>query len=175
MSFEYVSNNICLPLTIKFPGEFNISNALASMQTVLDSGELAYTPEEEAALRDKRIAFLHLFFENGDFGFYHSHLYGTHEKQAFYYAENGDTDKALEHLSLAAEHAVKFITSNDEDSTSLVFRGKNYGCWSTDSPENDAACLLEKMEESVFDNIRNREEFTEIKYKLSKFAGEWKV
>lgn len=152
-----------------------LSNGLASMQTVLDSGEPAYTPEEEAALRDKRIALLHLFFENGDFGFYHSHLYGTHEKQAFYYAEKGDEDKALEHLSLAAEHAVKFITSNDEDPTSLVFRGENYGDWSTDSPENDAACLLEKMENSVFDNIRGREEFTQIKEKLSKFAGEWNV
>ena len=72
-----------------------LSNSLFFMQTKLDSGEMAYTLEENAALRDKRIALLHLFFENGDFGFYHTHLSDTHREQAFYYAQKDNYEKAL--------------------------------------------------------------------------------
>ena len=44
-----------------------LSNSLSGLQTQLDSEEWAYTSEEYAALREKQIALLHLFFENGDF------------------------------------------------------------------------------------------------------------
>lgn len=152
-----------------------LSNSLYGMQTKLDSGKYAYTADECAMLRDKRIAFLHLFFENGDFGFYHTHLHVTHRDQAIYYAKKGNDDKALYHLQLAAEHAIKFITSNDEETTSLVFRGKQGGCWSTGNSENDAALLLKRMESSVFDSIREKDGFIKIKGRLSEYAGEWNV
>lgn len=152
-----------------------LSNSLLFMQTRLDSGELAYTAEEVALLRDKRIAFLHLFFENGDFGFYHTHLCDTHREQAFYYAKKEDCEKALYHLSKAAEHAVKFITSVDEERTSLVFRGMKRGSWTTTSSDNEAARLLQKMESSVFDGIREKDDFVRIKERLLEYAGEWSV
>ncbi len=152
-----------------------LSNKLFFMQTKLDSGEMAYTPEENAILRDKRIAFLHLFFENGDFGFYHTHLSDTHREQAFYYAQKDDTENALYHLSLAAEHAIKFITSVNEDCTSLVFRGMHRGSWSTNSSENEAAQLLKKMESKVFDKVRQKEEFFKIKELLSEYADNWQT
>ncbi len=152
-----------------------LSNRLCGMQTKLDSGEWAYTEEECAILRDKQIALLHLFFENGDFGFYHTHLCDTHREQAIYYAKQGDGEKALKHLSLAEEHAIKFITSYNEEKTSLVFRGRDSGSWSTNSMENDAARLLRKMENDVFDGIRDNEEFIKIKEKLSEYAGDWKI
>ena len=148
-----------------------LSNALFSMQTKLDSGKMAYTPEEVAALCDKRIALLHLFFENGDFGFYHTHLSDTHREQAFYYAQKEDYEQSLHHLSLAAEHAVKFITSINEERTSLVFRGMDCGSWGTTSSENEAAKLLGKMENCAFDKIRKRDEFIKIKKQLSEYSG----
>ncbi len=148
-----------------------LSNSLFSMQTKLDSGEMAYTSDEEAALRDKRIAFLHLFFENGDFGFYHTHLSDTHREQAIYYAKKDSCEKALYHLSLAAEHAIKFVTSVNEDCTSLVFRGMYRGSWCTSSSENEASKLLKKMESKTFDKIRDREEFSNIKEHLLEYAG----
>ena len=152
-----------------------LSNRLFSMQTKLDSGEMAYTPEEDAILRDKHIAFLHLFFENGDFGFYHTHLSDTHLRQALYYAQKEVDEKTLHHLSLAAEHAIKFITSVNEDRTSLVFRGMHSGIWCTASSENEAASLLKKMESQVFDKVREKEEFTKIKERLSEYAGNWQA
>ena len=150
-----------------------LSNRLFLMQTVLDSGEMAYTPEEDAALRDKRIAFLHLLFENGDFGFYHTHLSDTHREQAFYYAQKEDLEKSLYHLALAAEHAIKFITSVNEDYTSLVFRGMTRGSWCTNYSENEAAQLLRHIERDVFDKVRGKDEFIKIKNRLSEYADNW--
>ncbi|MBQ2999439.1 MAG: helix-turn-helix transcriptional regulator [Clostridia bacterium] len=152
-----------------------LSSRLCWMQTQLDSGEWAYTAEECAILRDKQIALLHLFFENGDFGFYHTHLCDTHREQSIYYAKQGEEAKALKHLSLAAEHAIKFITSYDEEKTSLVFRGTDGGSWCTNTSENDASRLLRKMQANVFDGIRENEEFIKIKEKLSEYVGDWKI
>ena len=81
----------------------------------------------------------------------------------------------MKHLSLAEEHAIKFITSYNEEKTSLVFRGRDSGSWCTNSTENDAARLLRKMENDVFDGIRDNEEFIKIKEKLSEYAGDWKI
>ena len=150
-----------------------LSNRLDSMQTKLDSGEWAYTSDECAALRDKRIALLHLLFENGDFGFYHTHLCDTHTEQAFYYASKGEGAKVLEHLGLAAEHAIKFITAEDEECTSLLLRGQEPDCWSTSDPDNDASRLLLKMDDAAFDSLRENEKFIQIKERLSEYAGKW--
>lgn len=151
----------------------NLSNSLFFLQTKLDSGEWSYTQEEYAALCDKRIELLHLFFENGDYGFYHTHLCDTHREQAFYYAKNNDDEKALKHLQSAAEHAIKFITSVDEERTSLVFRGMKRGSWITGDSDNEAKNLLDKMASCVFDKIRTREEFVRIQEQLSEYSGKW--
>ena len=150
-----------------------LSNRLDSMQTKLDSGEWAYTLDECAVLRDKRIALLHLLFENGDFGFYHTHLCEAHRDQAFYYAKKGEADKALEHLGLAAEHSIKFITSVNEECTSLLLRGMDPGTWASTDPDNDASRLLLKMDDAVFDFLRDNEAFIKIKERLSEYAGKW--
>ncbi len=152
-----------------------LSNRLGAMQTKLDSEEWAYTKDECALLRDKRIALLHLFFENGDFGFYHTHLCDTHQEQAFYYAEKGDADKALENLDLAAEHAIKFITSVNEECTSLVLRGMDSGTWTSGDPDNDASRLLLKTDDPVFESLRENDEFLKIKERLCEYVGKWSV
>ena len=64
-------------------------------KTTLDSGEKAYTEEACAALRDKQIALLNLFYENGDFSFYHTHLCEAHREQAAYYARIGNSEQTL--------------------------------------------------------------------------------
>lgn len=150
-----------------------LSTRLDSMQTKLDSGEMAYTADECATLRDKRIALLHLFFENGDFGFYHTHLHEAHRDQAFYYAQKGEADKALEHLGLAAEHSIQFITSVNEECTSLLLRGMDHDMWVSTDPDNDASRLLLKMDDAVFDVLRENEAFIKIKERLSEYAGKW--
>jgi len=124
---------------------------LICFQTKLDSGKWVYTEEEIAMIRDKRIALLHLFFENGDFGFYHTHLCDTYREQAFYYAKKHDEINTLKHLQLASEHAIKFISSMDEKRTSLIFRDMQGESFTTGNSDNDACKLLKKMEHKVFD------------------------
>ncbi|MDD4774654.1 MAG: helix-turn-helix transcriptional regulator [Eubacteriales bacterium] len=153
-----------------------LSRSLYSMQTKLDSGAYAYTESELAALRDKRIALLHLFFENGDYGFYHCHLCDTHTEQAIYYAKAEDGENAIAHLHAAAEHAVGFVTSDGGGAyTSLVFRGLARGSWSGSSPDNDAARLMKRLDDTVFDGLRKTSEFEAVKAKLSAYAGKWQV
>ena len=62
----------------------------------------------------------------------------------------------------------------NEDSTSLVFRGKDRGSWSTSSSENEAARLLKKIESNVFDKVREKEEFSKIKEHLLEYADNWR-
>lgn len=148
-----------------------------SLNTKLDSGEWAYTKEEIATLRDKRIAIYDIMFENGDFGFYHCHMSGCHEAQAKYYSELADIDKTLYHLKKAAEHAVKFVTCFDENAThtSLIFKGYEYGTFSTSDTSNEALCLLEKMKKTKYDFVRESKEFEEIENSLQAYAEKWRV
>ena len=107
LSSVYTGNKLYTAKQNKFDNLLQfLSNSLFFMQTKLDSGEMAYTPKEQAILRDKRIELLHLFFENGDFGFYHTHLCDTHCEQAFYYAEINDFEKALEYNKRARKQSV---------------------------------------------------------------------
>ena len=152
-----------------------LSSELRFLQTKLDSGKYAYTADECAILRDKRIALLNLFFENGDFGYHHTDLSDIYKDQAVYYLKKGDCAKALQHLQLAAEHAIKFITFNKEERTSLVFRGHGHGSWSAGSSDNTASHMLKDMEQSAFDNVRQTEAFVKIKEQLSEYAGKWSV
>ena len=154
-----------------------LSNELANIQMTLGSGEKAYTEEECAALRDKQIALLNLFYENGDFSFYHTHLCEAHREQAAYYARIGNSEQTLSHLEKAAEHAIKFIIYSEkgEESTSLVFRGMLPCIWSADETDNDAAKVLHLMESSDFDFVRETESFGKIKARLSEHAGKWEV
>lgn len=153
----------------------HLSNSLVFLQTKLDSGEWAFTQEECAVLREKRIALINLFFENGDFGFYHTHLCDTHRDQAIYYAKINDEKKALDHLRLAAEHAIKFISYANEENTSLIFRGMEQMSFSTGNTDNEAQELLKRMGNKVFDKIREKEEFIKIKESLEAYAGKWSV
>lgn len=147
------------------------------MNTKLDSGEWAYTREEIAMLRDKGVAVLNIIFENSDFGFYHVPLADCHESQARYYSEMKIIDKALYHLNKAAEHAIKFLTDYNENKTytSLLFRGFEYGTFSTSETNNLALHLLENMKDSKYDSIRDKNGFAEVEKSLQVYAEKWKV
>lgn len=147
------------------------------LNTKLDSGEWAYTEEEIVAIRDKRIAFYDLIFENGDLGFYHSGVSGAHEAQAKYYAKSQNAEKVLHHLKLAAEHAINFLTAFNEHAThtSLLFKGYSFGDFSTWNTSNDALELLEKMKNSSYDFLRESEEFKNIEEYLTPYAEKWQV
>ena len=154
-----------------------LSNALWSIAwSKDDSGAFIYTDEEKAALNEKRIALLKLFFEDGNFGFYHTHLCDTYRDQAIYYARIGDAEKALINLRAAAEHAIGFDeTADGGEYTCLAFRTNKYENWSGSSTDNDSARLLARLNDPVFDIIRKSAEFADIKDQLGEYARKWQV
>lgn len=98
----------------------------------------------------------------------------THTEQLKYYAKIGEYTKAISHLKLVAEHAIGFVSSrNDNIITSLVFRGKDNGSRTGSSSDNDAAQLLKKLDDNVFDRTRESAEFSEIKANLNAYVEKW--
>ena len=119
-------------------------------------------------------------FEANDFGFYHNHLAETHSLQAAYYAKNKDTSHVLAHLAKAAEHAIGFLAYAKEAEfvhTSLLLRGlKSDGTgFSTTESNNDAQVLLNRMNDKVYDFVRDAEEFRRIAEMLAPYAGKWEL
>ncbi len=156
----------------------NFEVRIGCMNFKLDDGSRAYTAAERAALNDKRIALLHLLFEDGDFGFYHTHLCGAHREQAAYSAKLEDADETLRHLRAAADHAIGFLgwTKAPEAHTSLVFRGSGgYSSFGTGDTDNDAALVLQAMAHERYDFVRDTAEFGAIGERLAPYAEKWAV
>ena len=152
------------------------SAGLNNLNTRLDNGEWTFTDGETALLRDKRIAIVDVMFEDGDFGFFHTHLCATHQDQAKYYAKIKDEEKTVYHLSKAAEHAISFVTAEkDREHTSLFLRGRKIGGFSTNNSDNDALWLLSELGEPCFDFVRDNGDFVKVKEVLKKYAQKWQV
>ena len=156
----------------------SLSNKIVAYGRKRDNGEFYYTEDDKAVLRDKQIAFLSLMFEDGDMGFYHCHLANTHAEQASYYAKKNDSADTLAHLTKAADHAIGFVTYSTQECfvhTSLLLRGHqcNGTEFTTSDSDNDAQVLLNRMNDKVYDFIRDTEEFRRIAETLTPYAGKW--
>jgi transcriptional regulator with XRE-family HTH domain len=153
-----------------------LGTALNGMNEQLDDGTWAYTPVEMAAIRDKQLALYNILFEDGNYGFYHTRMYNIHCGQANYYAEMGDAERALHHLSAAADHAITFVMTESKcEYTSLLLRGRSGGTLYASDPVNDAQDLINFMSSPVFDSLRSTPAFTAILEKLEPVAGQWKI
>ncbi len=151
---------------------------IASFNVKLDSGEWAFTSEERIVMRDKAIALIKLFFENGDYGFFNDPLKIAHAAQAWSFAKKANREMTISHLQSAAEHAIRFIEFANTPNfvhTSLIFRGDSGGSFGTNASENSAQELLHEMNEKTFDFIRNDAEFIKITDTLKQYAGQWTV
>lgn len=155
-----------------------LSNDIVSANLQKDDGEWLYNDEEQAALREKEIAFLHLMFEKGDFGFYHADLQRAHSYLASYAAGQKDAEGALGQLEQAADHAIAFLeyAADRLTHTSLLLKGyESVGAgFSTFSSDNNAAELLNQMQqERRYDFLREMPQFKAIEARLADFAAKW--
>ena len=151
-----------------------LETSIRNMNTIMDNGEWRYNEEEVGLLRDKAIALLDVIFEDGNFGFYHSHLADMHIKQAQYYAKLQSVEKALHHLKKASEHAVSFLDwCQGGEYTCLLFKGMRRGKFSTNDSRNKALYVLETMKSPEFEFLFDNEEYIKIKDKLEPFAKHW--
>lgn len=159
--------NLVESLTLRIP--FNC---------IRKNGEMLYSEDEICVLHEKRIKLFELMLENGDYGFYNSYMCNSFVNIARYRAKNGDTDRALDALEKAAEHAVAFIeyTKGDITHTSLMFKGmeeSGKSIWLSVG-KNDADELLENMTSSDFDSVRSEPRFAAVKEKLKPYSGGWR-
>lgn len=144
------------------------------MNTKMDNGEWRYSDEENSILRDKSIALLEIIFEDGNYGFYHTHLTEIHSEQAKYYAKLQSVEKTLHHLKKASEHAVAFLNwEQGGEYTCLLFKGMRRGKFSTNDTRNDALFLIETMRSKEFEFLFDNEEFNLIKNQIEPLAKHW--
>lgn len=152
---------------------------LGCMNVKLDDDSSAYTPAELAALNDKRLALFALMFEDGGYGFYHTHLCDIHREQAAYFAKIGDAAGTLHHLTAAADHAINFMQWAEQGCaprTSLIFRGnKGYTSFGTGDTDNDAARVLRQIGQPPFAFVCDTPEAAAIRERLAPYAGKWTV
>ena len=75
----------------------------------------------------------------------------------------------------AADHALAFVHLDGTETahTSLLYRGMEWGGFSTDNSENNAAVLLRDLRSPRYDFVRETAEFGEITAELTQYAGEW--
>lgn len=144
------------------------------MNTKMDNGEWRYSDEENSILRDKSIALLDIIFEDGNYGFYHSHLTDIHSDQAKYYAKFQSVEKTLHHLKKASEHAVAFLNwEQGGEYTCLLFKGMRRGKFSTNDTRNNALFLIETMKSKEFEFLFDNMEFNLIKNQIEPLAKHW--
>ncbi len=147
-----------------------------AMNVKLDTGEYAYSGEEQARLRDKQIALLHLMYEDGNFGFFDCHLSEIHISQAEFHAKSGSAEKALFHLNAAADHAIRFVKSGGKwNYTSLLFRGYDGENFFTGNTDNHAALILQALGRPAFDALQNTPELNAVRERLGRYADKWAV
>ncbi|MBQ7337510.1 MAG: helix-turn-helix transcriptional regulator [Clostridia bacterium] len=153
-------------------------SGIQTINTVDNAGKRFYTEDEDALLREKVIAILHIVFEDGNFGFYHCDLQDVHQSLAAYHAKKTDAEKTLHHLRCAAEHAIGFVqafSGKNRAYTSLLFRWQPIGSFSTGNKNNCALQQLLDMDDARYDFIRESEGFAEIKALLEPYAATWEV
>lgn len=134
-----------------------------------------YTPEERIALRRKVLAMYELVYEDGNYLFTHTRVADLYEDIAADLMEIGRLDEALEHWSLAADHAIAYDTLPDSAPyTSLLTRDLMYvkANTSTTNEYNYAHFMLRFMQKSdLFAPVREDPRVIAIMEKLKKVAN----
>jgi len=142
------------------------------MGITLDNGMKLYNPDECIVLYHKMIDVINIFIEKGSFGDFNFLLMGAHHGLAIFYAQKNDTAAALNHLKLAAEHAVmydampNFDDNLTEEYTSILFRGVKFPFNVVHCPFTMTENLLE--ESYKFDSSLPIAELEEIRNELRK-------
>lgn len=139
-------------------------------------GQLMYSNDEMAVIYQKAISLYELVIDDGNFGFYHERLENLHLLLVKFYAEKQNEEQTIYHLAKATDHAIAFVQCGGaSDMTCLLLRGYKNSNTSTNVSANNAKVMLGKLENPVFDFVRDREEFKAIVARLEAVAGDWEV
>ncbi len=147
-----------------------------------------FTDEELIVLRKKIIAFVEIFYEDGDYGFDRQLLSEAHFRLAVLYAKLGQTDNALDELEAMLHEVGEFDTYSDgmlgnhvvlppeKWPTSLLIRPTGPDdarlAMTNSSPttENSAMDYLRQLSDKHLDNIRGTARFQAVETRLRETA-----
>jgi len=113
-----------------------------------------------------------LMIEDENYGFLRCRIVDVCEKLADIYLKENDIQSVIKYVRIAAHHAVIFDGENcagsggctEKEYTSLLFKGQQFGYYSTSSPKNFSQQLLDEIRESKWDAVRT--ELSEIEMML---------
>ena len=152
---------------------YDVLNSIGHlMHITLDDGTKLYNPDELIVLHHKIIDIVNILVEKGSFGDFNHWLENSHHSLTHLYAKKGDTTAALNHLSLAAKHAILYDAMplvNDgsrEEYTSLLFKGIKFPFNLMHLPITLTEHILERSGE--LDSVLPASELEEIRDELRK-------
>lgn len=139
-----------------------------------DDGSMMFSVEERIEIMKKIPAMFKLFIDDGNYGFYEERMALNGIELSELYAAAGDCENTLSCLESAAVWAVHTDTEYDPDGTytALLLRGKRFGGVSFNSQKNLCAQILDELNESVFDFVREKPRFTAVIEQLKPHAAE---
>ena len=142
----------------------------------LDNGIAAYNSDEIAVLNHKVIEMINILCEDGNFGFFSARLTNAHLHLCDFYSNKNDYTAAVEHLKLAAKHAILFDEINrtedgTEEFTSLLFRGLKSGISKNIAPFSHSQNLLERIVSGNYSLYFPSAEINAVKEGLLKYAN----
>ena len=146
----------------------------------LDGGTALYNPDECIVLHHKIIDIINILIEKGSYGDFNFHLARSHQELTFLYAQKSDSAAAINHLKLAAKHAIVYesIANNSNppngeysgEYDSLLFKGFNFPFIIVHGPDTMITeRLLEKSRE--LDSVISASELEEIRDELRKHTA----
>lgn len=113
-----------------------------------------------------------LLFEDGDYGFQHTHASHWNMKLAYTYAKMGNAEECILYLEKAARHAILHDTQESGVHTSFMVNRCSYdrNKWVKNYTDNDSMMRLKEMRRKEFDFVREDARFGEIQARLEKVA-----
>lgn len=139
----------------------------------LDDGSKPYATKELLLIHQKYFDIMNIFFEDGNFGFFREQIARAYCKAAAICLVENDIELALKYLKTSINHAIIYDTkyNPDDEYTCTIFKGKKFGgvIWNTN--KNLCKIILDDINYSNFDKIRNNNEFLTMIKELEKFAG----
>lgn len=139
-----------------------------------DDGSMMFSVEERIEIMKKIPAMFKLFIDDGNYGFYEERMALNGIELSELYAAAGDCENTLLCLESSAGLAVHTDTEYNPDGTytALLLRGKSFGGVSFNSQKNLCAQILDELNESVFDFVRENPRFIAVIEKLTPYAAE---
>ena len=137
-----------------------------------EDGTCPYTNQEYIQILEKFPAIMDIVIEDKNYGLFTIQMIGAKFKLAQYYMLEREKEKAMECLQSATEYASRYDTQLCAGGkyTSLLFRNLSFGSVRISRNENQCLNLLCRLEESVFDPVREYPEFKKIVEELQKYA-----